>query len=160
MSARPCQAGFTLAELLGGLAIAAMLLLPLADMLRVGTDSARGVRAGLDLNTDARFALDRIVARAALASAGPAGASGTPATWLAPFTYTLRGTDLVETDTRIKPALASVLASNVTAFGLAAPEVVDGQPLLAITLALQAEGSSVTRTRTVRVGGMPIGAMP
>ena len=39
MTRRPMQAGFTLVELLAALAIAAILVLPLADMLRIDRKS-------------------------------------------------------------------------------------------------------------------------
>lgn len=157
------QGGFTLAELLGGLAIAAILVLPLADLLRTGADSARTVRTALDLNGDARFALGRIAARATevgLEKVFPAGAGVAPATWLAPVSYALAGTDLVETDATVSPARISTIAANVTAFRLTTPEPVDGQPLLGIELTLGAGGHSVTRTRTVRVGELPRGELP
>jgi prepilin-type N-terminal cleavage/methylation domain-containing protein len=150
MIRRHVQAGFTLVELLAALAIAAILVLPLADMLRVGADSARTARATLDLGADARFALGRIVAEAAqyeLDAAGPAGAGADPASWLSAVAYTLAGTDLVET----KAGNSRVIASNVTAFRLTAPEVVAGLPLLGIELTLSADGQTVSRTRIVRM---------
>lgn len=161
MNRRLPQAGFTLAELLGGLAIAAILLLPLADMLRSGTESARSVRSALALNDDARFALGRIAACAtavmaacepAVKAALPSGATAAPATWLAPFSYAPVGTDLVETDASVAPPRKSIVASNVKAFSLTAPEVVDGFPVLVAELTLSADGNTVTRTRTMRVG--------
>lgn len=156
MIGRRAQCGFTLVELLAGLAIAAILVLPLADMLRTGADSARITRAALDLNGNARFALGRIAAQAAKAGKDAnkpvvVGADVAPATWLAPVTYTLAGTDLVEKDA----GTTSVIASNVTAFRLTAPEVIDGRPLLVIALTLSAEGNTVARTRTVRIGVQP-----
>ena len=61
----PRQAGgYTLLELLVGLAIAAIVMLPLTDMLRAGADNARFVRAELDRDADARFAIGRIAAQA------------------------------------------------------------------------------------------------
>jgi type II secretory pathway pseudopilin PulG len=155
MSARHGQAGFTLAELLGGLAIAAILLMPLADMLRSATESARSVRSALDLNSDARVALGRHAARARAPPAVPVGARLAPAALLAPFAYATEGTDLVETDKRVTPARSSVIAANVTEFTLTAPEVVDGLPLLTVELTLGADGTTVTRTRTIRIGAQP-----
>lgn len=154
MIGRHAQAGFTLAELLGGLAIAAILVLPLADLLRTGADSARSVRTALDLNGDARFALDRIAARATEVGKElvfPAGSSVPPATWLASWSYALSGTNLVETHPKVAPA-GTIIAANVTAFRFTTPEVVDGLPLLGIELTLSAGGNTLTRTRTVRVG--------
>lgn len=150
MTRRHEQAGFTLVELLAALAIAAILVLPLADMLRIGADSARTARAMLDLDADARFALGRIVAQAAqreLDPTGPAGASMDPASWLAPASYALAGGNLVET----QAGTSRVIASNVAVFRLTAPEVVAGLPLLSIELTLGAGGQTVSRTRTLRM---------
>ncbi|HEX8604075.1 MAG TPA: prepilin-type N-terminal cleavage/methylation domain-containing protein [Pseudoduganella sp.] len=155
MSVRHGQAGFTLAELLGGLAIAAILLMPLADMLRSATESARSVRSALDLNNDARFALGRISRRASAATAVPVGARLAPAALLAPFAYATEGTDLVETDKRVTPARKSVIAANVKDFRLTAPEVVDGLPLLTVEITLGADVNAITRTRTIRIGAQP-----
>ncbi len=142
------QRGFTLAELLAGLAIAAILVLPLVDMLRAGTESARSVRTALDLNNDARFALGRIAARAADTMVEPPGAGLTPATLQTRLGFATKGTDLVETG-------KGVIAANVTAFKLAAPEVVDGLQLLSVELTLSADGNTVTRTRAIRFKAQP-----
>lgn len=157
MNGRAAQAGFTLVELLGGLAVTAILVLPLVDLLHTGADSARTARADLALNNDMRFALDYIAARAAAAPKGSivGGEAKAPGSWLAPFTYTRAGTDLVETDTSVKPERTSVIASNVEWFELTAPEVVDGRPVLGIALTLSADGSTVAPTRTVRVQEVP-----
>jgi Tfp pilus assembly protein FimT len=162
MSRQLAQGGFTLAELLGGLAIAAILVVPLADMLRSGTESARSVRSALDLNDAARFALGRIAASAAAAETPqPYGASVAAATWLAPVSYALAGTNLVETDAGVSPARSSVIAANVSAFRLTAPEVVDGLPLLTVEMTLSADGNAITRMRTIRIGAQPrVGTLP
>jgi len=145
------QRGLTLIELLLGLAIAAVLAMPLAAMFQGASSSAVTTRAALDLNADARFALDRIVQTAAV----PARiSSGTPVTdsgaaaWLAPFGYAVVKGNLVETN----GARTSIIAANVTAFRLSAPEVGDGQPILKIELTLQAQGNSVSASRSVRAG--------
>jgi hypothetical protein len=56
--------------------------------------------------------------------------------------------NLVETN----GARTSIIAANVTAFRLSAPEVGDGQPTLKIELTLQAQGNSVSASRSVRAG--------
>lgn len=161
---RPAR-GYTLLELLIGLAIAALVMLPLSEMLRAGADSARFVRAGLDQNADARFALGRIVAQAARTD-GPlpdAANAGNPAAWLAPLQYALTNGALVETAPDGKTVRNSVLATRVRAFDLNVPDVGAGRPVLRIDLVLDrpdcdASGGpdcSVAYARTVRLGAAP-----
>lgn len=158
-------AGFTLAELLIALVIASIILLPLADMLHVGTDTARAVRGSLDAGADARFALDRIATHAGLATGAPPPQppSASPAdiaqAWLAPWQYTLQGSDLIETNSDAK-AVRSIIASNVASFKLEAPVPEPGwRPVLYVTLTLDpaasACGAHCAHARTVRLGPTP-----
>lgn len=150
------QKGFTLAELLAALAVGAILLLPLAELLHVGTEAARNARTAPELDAEARFAFARIAARAAAATnAASAGAPADPAAWLAPLTYTVANQTLIETDTSAKPVRTSVIAANVTAFRMSVPEVVTGAQLLAIDLTLKNGDIEISRTRTVRAGSTP-----
>ena len=160
------QRGITLVEVLVGMAIAAIVLLPLTEMLGAGMHSARIVRSALDTNADARFAIDRIAASAAAAtSATPtpaANASGADiaTAWLAPFKYTLSGSDLVETDSSVSPARSSTIATNVTSLQLEAPAVEPGwRPLLRIGLTFDASvagcGERCAYVRDVRLGARP-----
>jgi len=147
------QEGLTLVELLLGLAIAAVLMIPLAGLFQSASGAGIATRAALDLNGDARFALDRIAQRALAAPSVSSGAPvADPNTWLAPLNYKLVGTDLVETDATPKTGRASVIAANVSAFRLSAPDVGDGQAMLKIELTLSAQGASLSASRTVRVG--------
>lgn len=147
------QEGLTLVELLLGLAIAAVLMIPLAGLFQSASGAGIATRAALDLNGDARFALDRIAQRALAAPSVSNGAPvADPNTWLAPLNYKLVGTDLVETDATPKTGRASVIAANVSAFRLSAPDVGDGQAMLKIELTLSAQGASLSASRTVRVG--------
>jgi prepilin-type N-terminal cleavage/methylation domain-containing protein len=147
------QRGWTLVELLVVLALSAALMAPLASMFRNAADSGATARAGLDMNSDARFAVDRIAQRvAALAPAAVDVAMSDANALLAPLSYTLSGADLVETDSSVSPARASVIATNVTAYRLSAPATGDGRPVVKIELALAAGGSTVSAVRTVRVG--------
>lgn len=147
------QGGLTLVELVLGLAVAAVLMIPLAGLFQSASGAGIATRAALDLNGDARFALDRIAQRAAAAASVSSGAPvADPNTWLAPLSYKLVGTDLVETDATPKTGRTGVIASNVGAFRLSAPEVGDGQAMLKIELTLAAQGASVSASRTVRVG--------
>ena len=174
MSRVRTQQGFTLVELLLGLAIAALLMVPLAAMFQSASGSVVATRAALDLNADARFALDRIARRVAALSPVASGATVTDAgaaAWLGALSYTVVNGNLVESGTATAtapapgpataagtaPGIASsagtgVIASNVSAFRLSTPEVGDGQPVLKIDLRLEAGGSSVSASRTVRVG--------
>lgn len=147
------QRGWTLVELLVALAITAVLMAPLAAMFRNAADSGAATRAGLDMNSDARFALGRIAQRvAALTPAAIDVATSDANPLLAPLSYALSGTDLVETDSSASPARSSVIASNVTAFRLSAPATGDGQPVITIELTLAAAGGTVSAARTVRIG--------
>jgi len=157
--------GFTLLELLIGLAIAAIVMLPLSDMLRTGADSARFVRANLDQNADARFAMGRIAAQTTLPDRPKQGAAnaGNPPAWVAPLQYALTNGALVETDPDAKPVRKSVLATGVRSFELRIPDVGTGYPLLRIDLVLDrpdcdaADGQdcTVALSRTVRLRAAP-----
>jgi prepilin-type N-terminal cleavage/methylation domain-containing protein len=159
---RPAH-GYTLLELMIGLTIAALVMLPLSEMLRAGADSARFVRAGLDQNADARFAIGRIVAQAANAKQPDANNTGNLAAWLTPLQYTLINGVLVETDTEAKPVRNSVLATGVRAFDLRMPDVGAGRRVLRIELVFdrpdcdssRGQDCSVAYARTVRLGAAP-----
>lgn len=157
-----CRArGLTLVEVLGALAVAAVLMVPLAALLQDAAASSVAGRAALDLNADLRFALDHIAANVSTLTPTPlppAGADVPPVSaWLSPLTYTLSatptGTNLVETDTTPKTGHTGVIASNVSAFSLSAPDMAAGQPLVRVDLTLSANGVSVSGTRTVRLWG-------
>lgn len=151
--------GLTLVELLGGLAIAGMLMVPLAALFQDAAESSAAGRAALDLNADLRFALDRVATQAAAATipAIPAGGADVPdvSTWLAPLTYTLSGTNLVETDPTPKTGHTSVIAANVAAFRLSAPDIAAGQPLIKVELTLASGTASVSGVRSFRLGAAP-----
>jgi prepilin-type N-terminal cleavage/methylation domain-containing protein len=151
--ANPSQAGFTLAELLAALAITGIVMVPLTDLMRASTDSAGTVASINRRTSDLRFALGRIAARATVKNALPVGAVVPPESWLAPMTYTVRGSQLIETDTSVNPARQSMIASDVAGIRLTAPETVSGLPLLTIELPSVVDGIPVVRSRTVRVGG-------
>jgi prepilin-type N-terminal cleavage/methylation domain-containing protein len=155
---RPAH-GYTLLELMIGLTIAALVMLPLSEMLRAGADSARFVRAGLDQNADARFAIGRIVAKAAEAPPQDAKNPGNLAAWLATLPYALTNGALVETKSDAK----MVLATGVRAFDLRMLDVGAGHPVLRIDLVLdrpdcdtsRGQDCSVAYARTVRLGAAP-----
>jgi len=165
MNALRLARGYTLLELLIGLAIAAIVMLPLTDMLRAGADNARFVRAELDRNADARYAINRIAAQSTRNGPVPGpipdkANAGNPAAWLAPLQYTLQNGVLLETHSTATPARQSVLATSVQSFAVDIPDNGVGQPVLRIALVLarpDCDGSgvqdcSVEYTRSVRLG--------
>ena len=164
MSTMETARGFTLVELLVSLAIAAIVLLPLTDMLRAGADSARFVRAGLDQNADARFAINYLAARAMRAKWPKMEDSpGDLAAWLShaklAYAVTEQGT-LVESDSSINPQRKSLLAAGVRSFRMSMSENGAGRPLLRIEIVLNrpdcdigaGQDCSLTHVRTVRFG--------
>lgn len=165
MSAPRPPRGYTLLELLVGLAIAAIVMLPLTDMLRAGVENARFVRAELDRNADARFAIGRIAAQASRNGPAPGSipdpaTAGNPAAWLTPLQYTLQNGVLLETDHTAGRVRQSVLATDVQSFALDIPDNGVGQPVLHIDLVLGradcnssgVQACSVAYTRSVRLG--------
>jgi prepilin-type N-terminal cleavage/methylation domain-containing protein len=165
MNALLLARGYTLLELLIGLAIAAIVMLPLTDMLRAGADNARFVRAELDSIADARYAINRIAAQSTRNGPVPGpipdkANAGNPAAWLAPLQYTLQNGVLLETHPTAIPARQSVLATSVQSFAVDIPDTGVGQPVLRIALVLgrsNCDGSgvqacSVAYTRSVRLG--------
>lgn len=145
--------GWTLVELLLALAIGAALMVPLASLFQASSNSSIAAETAIDLNTDARFALERIATRAATLPLPPAGPAGID-TKVLQSAYTVAGGNLVETDTR------AVIASNVAAFKLSIPDNGAGQPLLKIDLTLAAASGSVSASRTVRIGGLTWNGAP
>lgn len=145
--------GWTLVELLLALAIGAALMAPLASLFQASSNGSIAAQAAIDLNANARFALERIATRAAAAALPAMGPAGVDANVLQ-TAYTVAGGNLVEADTR------AVIASNVTAFKLSIPDNGAGQPLLKIDLTLAAGGGSVSASRTVRIGGLMWNASP
>lgn len=158
------QAGVTLVELLLGLAIAALLMAPLAALFQDAANASVGGRAALDLNQDLRFALDRIAATvtATPPAAIPDAGMDMPdvSTWLAfqgyTVVYTVANGNLVENQydpKGTKLQSSSVIAANVSSFRLSAPDIATGQPLVKAELTLAANGASASGTRTIRLAG-------
>jgi len=153
MTARDAQRGYTLVELLLGLAIAAIILLPLADMLRTSADSARTVRSRLDLNAEANFAIEKIAARAAAVT----GTATAPADWLKLLGFEeCRNTrELLEGATCSQPDRNATVAANVDKVDLSMPDTATPTLRIALTLSHPDVAGPVTRVRTVRVGAYP-----
>ena len=158
MSTRDAQRGYTLVELLLGLAIAAIILLPLADMLRTGADSARTVRSRLDLNAEANFAIEKIAARAAAATGPKAPDAATaPADLLKLLDFEeCRNTrELIAGASCSQADRNAIVAANVDRIDLSMPDTATPTLRIALTLTHPDVAEPVTRTRTVRVGAYP-----
>lgn len=172
------HAGYTLVELLVGLAIAAVILLPLADLLRSSTDSAQLVRARLDLHADAGLALDRIADKASRDKTAMDGCRGVvtpdanandkPITVEDETKYWLQKLGLCEyLDLKTAPPPrpdsckpvsctdhpgSGVIASDLTRIEVTSPNTDAAVLTLRIVLTLGTGDAAVTRTRTVRIG--------
>lgn len=152
------QRGYTLIELLLGLAIASIILLPLTDLLRTSTDSARLVRSRLDLGADANFAIDKIAAKAAAATGPKAPSAATaPAEWLKllGFEACKSTRELLEGASCNQPDRSAIVAANVDTVDLSAPDTATPTLRIALTLSHPDVAEPVTRVRTVRVGAYP-----
>lgn len=169
MRSKGVQRGVTLVELLLGLSITAVLMVPLGAMFQNASSAAAAGQSALGLNGELRFAMDRIARRAPTASilSDASGVVMQPGVAPAPaLTYAISGTDLVETENATttsllgaivttllpSPPRVSVIASNAVAFKLSAPASAS-QPLLKIDLTLRApDGTTVSASRTIRIG--------
>ena len=152
------QRGYTLVELLLGLAIASVILLPLTDLLRTSTDSARLVRSRLDLGAEANFAIDKIAARAAAATGLKAAHAATaPAEWLKllGFEECTNTRELLEGASCSQPDRSAIVAANVDRVELSAPDTAAPTLRIALTLSHPDVVEPVTRVRTVRLGAYP-----
>lgn len=158
MTTRNAQRGYTLVELLLGLAIAAIILLPLADMLRTSADSARTVRSRLDLNAEANFAIEKIAARAAAATGSKApDAASTPTEWLKRLNFEeCRNTrELMEGASCSQANRNAIVVANVDKIDLSMPDTATPTLRISLTLSHPDVAEPVTRMRTVRVGAYP-----
>jgi len=158
MSLPVAQRGYTLVELLLGLAIAAIILAPLTALLRTSTDSARLVRSRLDLGAEANFAIDKIATKAAAATGAKVpGAATAPSKWLKDlgFEACKNTRELLEGASCDQPDRSAIVAANVDTVDLSLPD--SATPLLRIALVLSHPdvAEPVTRVRTVRVGAYP-----
>lgn len=143
--------GLSLVELLLGLAIGALVLMPLLPMLQTA-DAASTVTADqLAIERDADFALERIAARIRATAPSTTLAPNASATWLAPVSYVVSNGSLVERQNNT-PDL--VLADAVTNFQMTAPTIEAGRPVLQVSLALARGDASITANTTVRMGGV------
>ncbi len=141
--------GLSLAELLLGLAIGALLLAPLPSLLQSAGAAARVAEEQVALERDADFALERIAARIR-ATAATAGLTDKPSSeWLKPAIYSVAGGVLVEQQGKD----SYVLAESVSDFTMTASSSEGGDPLVKVSLSLMRDGgATTTAVATVRLG--------
>lgn len=144
--------GLSLVELLVVLAIAAMLLAPLAELLSTAGATAAASTGQLALEHEAGFALQRIasVARAAPAvPLDPADGGGVRSgTWF-DVSFELNGNKLTEKGS----GPPHVLARDVAAFDIRAPQQ-DGQQLVQASITLVRGNLSYSSGISVRLAGL------
>jgi prepilin-type N-terminal cleavage/methylation domain-containing protein len=165
MTRRRFQRGLSLVELLAGLAIAAAVMAPLAQMQSTAASAAAIVRTQLEVEREADFALERIVARVRSTTPAPLAANANEASsgnWFGGVTFVRVGGQLLERSGGVD----QVLAESVTDFRIVALTSVGAQPLVQVSLtlaharsasteqaaALVAAGASTTARATVRMG--------
>jgi Tfp pilus assembly protein PilW len=144
--------GLSLVELLLALALAAMMLAPLAAMMLNMATASAAAADRTALARDADFALTRIAA----------AVRATPATLLTPPAN--GGTDdsnnwfdvefKWENGQLMQKHPDGVLADNVTNFAITAPYVEAGQQLVQVSLTLARNDVAITSGLTLRLGGM------
>ncbi len=152
------QRGLTLIELLIAIVIAVAILAALNSVATLGLNAQVSGRQANELVYQARFALDRMAAKArSTAPTKPltTPSAGTTGDWFSPTLYCLNGNQLVETVTYCTGG--AVIANNVTAFSAQLPAgagPVD-DPVATLSLTLQTAGApaAVTLTTSVRLGG-------
>jgi Tfp pilus assembly protein PilW len=140
--------GLSLAELLLGLAIGALVLAPLPSLLQSAGAAARVAEDQAALEREADFALERIAARIR-DTAPAAGLTDKPSSeWLKPAVYSVADGVLVEQQGKD----SYVLAESVSGFDMSASSSEAGQPLVKVSLVLARGGASTTAVTTVRLG--------
>lgn len=140
--------GLTLAELLLGLAITALVMAPLVPMLRTASSAANVAQNRTALQREADFALARIAARIRATAPAPNLTDKPSSDWLKPAVYSVSNGALVEQQGLER----YVLAESVTAFELSAPGADSAQQLLKVSLSLARDGGSATAAAVVRMG--------
>jgi Tfp pilus assembly protein PilW len=142
-------AGVSLVELLLGLAITALVMVPLVPMLQTATAAASvtGDQAALEQETS--FALERIAARIRATAPTSALADKPNTEWLKPAAvYSLSNGTLIEQQGKE----SYVVAESVTAFDMTVAAAESNQPLLTVSLSLAKGSASTSATAVVRMG--------
>lgn len=144
--------GISLVELLLALAVAAIVLAPLAGLLRTNAAASSVAADRVALERDADFALERIAARVRATAPtllAPQPVSSSSGNWFS-VTFQFSGGTLTESGS----GTSRVLAENVSAFSITAPTVLTGQQLVQASLTLTRGDASTTHSATVRLGGL------
>lgn len=144
--------GLSLVELLVALALAALLLAPLAGLLSNMAAASALASDRAVLANDADFAIERI---AAVVRATPAtllvpasdGSTNDSGNW---FGVEFR----FENGRLLQKNPDGVLADNVTAFSITPPYIECGQQLVQVSLTLARGAATVTTGLTLRLGGV------
>lgn len=151
--------GLTLIELLVGLALTAMLLVPMVAMLRVSGAASAASAEQLDLQEQLQFAMRRMVRRIETTPAALLAAKGSDSssdTWLAPALFKVQ-TDPVtgaQSLTETIGGVSTVLAAPVTGFAMTAAQVTAGRTVVNVSLTLDNGNSSASAAASVRLGGL------
>ena len=140
--------GLSLAELLLGLAIGALVLAPLPSLLQSAGGAARVAADQVALEREADFALERIAARIRDTAPAASQTDKPSSEWLKPAVYSVADGVLVEQQGKD----SYVLAESVSGFDMSASSSEAGQPLIKVSLALARDGASTTAVTTVRLG--------
>ncbi len=158
MANRRLQRGLTLIELLIAVTLAVFVLAALNSVATLGLNAQASGRQANELVYQARFALDRMAAKArSTAPTKPltTPSAGTTGDWFSPTLYCLNGNQLVETVTYCTGG--AVIANNVTAFSAQLPAgagpVDDPVATLSLTLQIPGAPTTVTLTTSMRLGG-------
>lgn len=130
------QSGLSLIELMLALAVTAAVMVPLLGLMSTTANASHQVKPRFDLEREADFAVQRIVARIR---------AGAPIA-----NYAREGSKLIEKD----GAVTSTLADSVSAFSHSLPASGAGQQLVKVSLTLARDGASASADATVRTGGM------
>jgi len=144
--------GIGLVELLLALAVAAIVLAPLARLLRIDAAASSVAADRVAIERDADFALERIAARVRATAPtllAPQSDSTSSGNWFS-VTFQFSGGKLTESGS----GTTRVLAENVSAFSITAPTVLTGQQLVQASLTLTRGDASTTHSATVRLGGL------
>lgn len=161
---RAAQRGMTLIELVLAIAIGAILLSGIDNLLMLGLDAGASVRNSNELAYQGGFALARIEdkARATLPKTLTTPAANTSGDWFAPagctgaacVMYCLNAVrQLIETTTADTACSGmTVIASNVSAFSATLPAA-SGRPAALLSLTMSNAGSAQTLSAGMRLGG-------
>lgn len=146
------QRGYTLVELLVSMLIATLILAPLPMLVANALAAGAVNQSDYELQTQARFALDRITRQAGVtthANLAPNASATTSGNWFSPVTFSWSGTQLTETDA----AGSRIIADNVSAFSIVLLNRAVSRERIAVSLTITNGSNSLTRTETVQLGG-------